>query len=110
MKNNKKSGIQYYGSLRGAKQYFKVGGCDSESNYDIFHLGAGYGVEKIKIKRPHTNAFGKTTFKGIRGNLGLSSGQETSTRTKSKYGGPFVVTNRGATYTCLLYTSPSPRD
>ena len=53
---------------------------DSESDYDIFHLGAGFGAEKIKIKRPHTNPFGKTTVKGIRVNLGLSSGQETITR------------------------------
>ena len=105
MKNNKKSGIQYYGSIGGGKQSFTVGGCDSESNYDIFHLGAGYGVEKIKIKRSHTNAFGKTTVNGIRGNLGLSSGQESSTRTKSKYGGPFVVTNRGATYTSSNYSN-----
>ena len=35
---------------------------------------------------PDTNAFGKTTVKGIRGNLGLSSGQKAFTRTKSKYG------------------------
>ena len=34
-------------------------------------------------------------LKGIRGNFGFSSGQKTSTR--SKYGGPFGVTNMGTT-------------
>ena len=72
IKNNKKSGIQYYGSIGGGKQSFTVEGCDSESSYDIFHLAAGIGAEEIKIKPPTANSFGRTTVKGIRVNLGFS--------------------------------------
>ncbi len=85
LKNNNKSGIQYYGAIGGGKQSFTVQGCDSERSYDIFHLAAGYGAEKIKIKESAPHSFGKTTVKGIRGNLGLSSGRETSTRRGHTY-------------------------
>ena len=103
MKNNNESGIQYYGSIGGGKQSFTVHGCDSESSYDIFHLSAGYGGEKIKIKKSAPDSFEKTTVKGIRGNLGFSSGQATSTITE--YGGPFGVTNEGTTYTSSNYSN-----
>ena len=90
MKNNNNSGIQYYGSIGGGKQSFTVGGCDSETSYDVFHLAIGYGGEKIKIKEPAVNSYGKITTKGIRGNLGISNGRRTSTSTS--YGGPFGTT------------------
>ena len=102
IKNNK-SGIRYYGSIGGGKQSFTVQECDSESSYDIFHLAAGIGAEKIKIKAPTANSFGRTTVKGIRGNLGFSDGQVTSTRTK--YGGPFGVTYEGTTNTSSKYSN-----
>ena len=103
IKNNNKSGIQYYGSIGGGKQSFTVEGCDSESSYDIFHLAAGIGAEEFKIKAPTANSFGRTTVKGIRGNLGFSDGQKTSIRTE--YGGPFGVTYEGTTNTFSKYSN-----
>ena len=76
IKNNK-SGIQYYGAVGGGKQSYTVSSCDGETtSYDIFHLAIGYGGEKINIKEPSLNSYGKIITKGIRGNLGISSIQE----------------------------------
>ena len=76
IKNNK-SGIQYYGAVGGGKQSYTVSSCDGETtSYDIFHLAIGYGGEKINIKEPSLNSYGRIITKGIRGNLGISSIQE----------------------------------
>ena len=77
IKNNK-SGIQYYGAVGGGKQSYTVSSCgsDATTSYDIFHLAIGYGGEKINIKEPSLNSYGKIITKGIRGNLGISSIQE----------------------------------
>ena len=77
IKNNK-SGIQYYGAVGGGKQSFTVSSCGSgaSTSYDISHLAIGYGGEKINIKEPSLNSYGKIITKGIRGNLGISSIQE----------------------------------
>ena len=102
MRNNKKSGIQYYGSIGGGKQSYTASGCGGgETSYDFFHLAAGLGVEKIKIKESTEYSFSNTTLKGARVNFGLASGQITSTRTK--YGGPFGVTYEGTTYASSNY-------
>ena len=80
IKNNK-SGIQYYGAVGGGKQSYTVSSCgsDATTSYDIFHLAIGYGGEKINIKEPSLNSYGKIITKGIRGNLGISSIQEIGT-------------------------------
>lgn len=102
MRNNKKSGIQYYGSIGGGKQSYTASGCGGgETSYDFFHLAAGLGVEKIKIKESTEYSFSNTTLKGARVNFGLASGQITSTRTK--YGGPFGVSNEGTIYSSSNY-------
>ena len=76
IKNNK-SGIQYYGAVGGGKLSYTVSNCDGETtSYDIFHLAIGYGGEKINIKEPSLNSYGRIITKGIRGNLGKSSIQE----------------------------------
>ena len=103
MKKNNDSGIQYYGSIGGGKQSYIVRGCDSETSYDILHLAGGFGAEKIKIKEPTANSFGRTTIKGIRSNFGFSSGQRNSTR--DKYGGPFGVTHESTTYISSNYSN-----
>ena len=101
MKNNNKSGIQYYGSIGGGKQSFTIEGCgDSETSYDVFHIGMGIGVEDVIDK-----AGKQKDYLGIRGNLGISSVQTNSTSTS--YGGPFGLTEEGTSSTSSSYSSVS---
>ena len=101
MKNNNKSGIQYYGSIGGGKQSFTISGCgDSETSYDVFHIGMGIGVEDVIDK-----AGKQKDYLGIRGNLGISSVQTNSTSTS--YGGPFGLTEEGTSSTSSSYSSVS---
>ena len=101
MKNNNKSGIQYYGSIGGGKQSFTISGCgDSETSYDVFHIGMGIGVEDVIDK-----AGKQKDYLGIRGNLGISNVQTNSTSTS--YGGPFGLTEEGTSSTSSTYSSVS---
>jgi prolipoprotein diacylglyceryltransferase len=105
MKNNNNSGIQYYGSIGGGRQSFTISGCgDSETSYDVFHISMGIGVEKVNEK-----AGKQKSYLGIRGNLGISSIQKTSTSTSTSYGGPFGVTPTGTStsYSSSSYSSVS---
>ena len=105
IKNNK-SGIQYYGAVGGGKQSYTVSSCgsDRETSYDVFHISMGIGVEKVNEK-----AGKQKNYLGIRGNLGISSIQKTSTLTSTSYGGPFGVTPTGTStsYSSSSYSSVS---
>jgi len=105
IKNNK-SGIQYYGAVGGGKQSYTVSSCgsDRETSYDVFHISMGIGVEKVNEK-----AGKQKSYLGIRGNLGISSIQKTSTSTSTSYGGPFGVTPTGTStsYSSSSYSSVS---
>ena len=106
MKNNNNSGIQYYGAVGGGKQSYTVSSCgsDRETSYDVFHISMGIGVEKVNEK-----AGKQKSYLGIRGNLGKSSIQKTSTSTSTSYGGPFGVTPTGTStsYSSSSYSSVS---
>tara|TARA_A100001035_G_C27743968_1_gene483029 strand:- start:162 stop:1391 length:1230 start_codon:yes stop_codon:yes gene_type:complete len=66
IKDNNKSGMQYYGSLGGGFQSFEISGCSGTTKYTIMSIGGTLGREKKEVK-PKSNIYG-----GYRGNLYLS--------------------------------------
>jgi len=68
-----KPGIEYYGAIGfGKQEWFESGGCGGESYLvQHTHLTTGFGSEKIKVKDPSPDSYGKIYIKGSRYNIGL---------------------------------------
>ena len=67
IKNNNKSGIQYYGAIGGGYQYHESKFCGSSTMHTVYSIGGTIGKEKKEVKSK------SIIYSGYRGNIYLSS-------------------------------------
>ena len=67
IKNDNKSGMQYFGSIGGGFQSFEISGCSGTTKYTIMGIGGTLGKEKKEAK-PKSDI-----YSGYRSNLYLSN-------------------------------------
>ena len=50
IKNDNKSGMQYFGSIGGGFQSFEISGCSGTTKYTIMGIGGTLGKENLGLK------------------------------------------------------------